>query len=279
MKLGRFEIHAVTDGSFALDGGAMFGIVPKVIWQRVATADELNRVRLAANPLFVRTPDCNILIDTGLGSRWNEKQRDIYAISGEGTLLNNLKALEVNPNDINVVINTHLHWDHCGTNTIQQDGNPVPAFPRARYIIQRAELEHARLPHERDRASYFTINFEPVAEAGSFDLVDGDAEIEEGIEVIRVGGHNKDMQCVRIKSEGQTAFFFADLVPTTWHINPAWVMGYDLYPVDVLEQRKKLLQQASEENWLCVFEHDPVISFGRIRKSEGKFSVEPLSSY
>ncbi|HXG64136.1 MAG TPA: MBL fold metallo-hydrolase [Blastocatellia bacterium] len=277
MHLGSFEIDVISDGTFALDGGAMFSVVPRVVWERYFKPDERHRIRIGLNALLVRTGRENVLIDTGIGRKWDALKLDMYGIGQETDILTELAARGLAPEDIHIVINTHLHFDHCGTNTIERGGQIVPAFPRARYVVQRGELEHARAPHERDRASYIAENFEPVAAAGQFDLVDGDAEIVPGIRVLKLAGHNRDLQCVRIDSEGETAFVFADLLPTTAHISPAWVMSFDLYPVETLEQKKRLVPQAIAENWVCVFEHDPNTPLGRLREQDGRVIVEQVS--
>lgn len=278
MKLGAFEIDVISDGTFALDGGAIFSVVPRLLWQRYFEPDEANRIRLGLNALLVCTGRENVLIDTGIGQKWDSRMRERYGIAHETDILSELAKRDLVPDDINVVINTHLHFDHAGTNTLERDGRAVPTFPLARYIVQRGEFEHASSPHERDRASYIRDDFVPVAEADQFDLIDGEAEIVEGIRVIKVAGHNRDLQCVRIDSEGETAFIFADLLPTTAHVQPAWVMSYDLYPVETLEQKKRLIPQAIEEEWICVFEHDPHVPMGRIREQDGKIIVEPVIS-
>src|SRR5262249_22414011 len=183
---------------FALDGGAMFGVVPRVVWERQLAADAQHRVRLGLNCLLVRTAKDNILIDTGIGAKWDERSRSRYGIAHETTLLDELAKHHLAAEDIPIVINTHLHFDHAGTNTTERQGRIVPTFPRARYVAQRGEFEHANRPHERDRASYVTADFEPVFEAGQLELVDGDAEITAGVSVLKVSGHNRDMQCVKI---------------------------------------------------------------------------------
>ncbi|HWP41964.1 MAG TPA: MBL fold metallo-hydrolase [Blastocatellia bacterium] len=264
MRLGSFEIDVISDGTFALDGGAMFSVVPRVLWERHFKPDSLNRVRLGLNALLVRTGRENILIDTGIGHKWDARSRERYSIAHETDILSELGARGLGREDIDIVINTHLHFDHAGTNTIERDGEIVPTFPRARYVVQRGELEHARSPHERDRASYRPEDFEPVARAGQFDQIEGDCEIAPGVRALKVAGHNRDLQCVRIDSEGETAFVFADLLPTTAHISPAWIMSYDLYPVETLEQKKRLIPQAIREKWVCVFEHDPEIPLARL---------------
>ena len=277
MKLGSFDITILFDGSFALDGGAMFGIIPRVLWERHFTPDERHRVRISLNTLLIRTGTKNILIDTGIGDQWDEREIDMYGITHDTNLLDQLSSQNLRAHDIDVAINTHLHFDHCGTNTIRIGRETVPTFPRARYVVQRGEFEHACAPNERDRASYISRYFMPVAECGRFDFVEGEMEIVPGIKIIRAPGHNRDMQCVLISSGGQSAIFFSDLAPTTAHIRPSWVTGYDLYPVESVEQKKKLVQQALNENWLCIFEHDPITPAGYLREKEGKISVEPVS--
>jgi glyoxylase-like metal-dependent hydrolase (beta-lactamase superfamily II) len=273
MKLGSFDIEVISDGTFALDGGAMFSVVPRVLWERFFRPDDLNRIRLGLNALLVRTGRENILVDTGIGHKWDPRSRDRYSITHETDILSELRARGLGPEDIDIVINTHLHFDHAGTNTIERDGEIVPTFPRARYVVQRGELEHARSPHERDRASYRPDDFEPVARAGQIEQVDGDSEVVPGVRVLKLSGHNRDLQCVRIDSEGETAFVFADLLPTTAHIAPAWVMSYDLYPVETLEQKKRLIPQAVRERWVCVFEHDPHIPLARLIEQNERIEV------
>jgi glyoxylase-like metal-dependent hydrolase (beta-lactamase superfamily II) len=276
MRLGQFEIDVVSDGTFALDGGAIFGVVPRVVWERHFKPDELNRIRIGLNCLLVRTGRENVLIDTGMGRKWDARSRERYGVAGETDLLAELQARGLRPEDVDVVINTHLHFDHAGTNTVGRGGRVVPTFPRARYVVQRGEFEHALEPHERDRASYVRADFEPVAEAGQFDFIEGDAEVVSGIRAVKVAGHNRDLQCVRVDSEGETLFVFADLVPTTAHLQPAWVMGFDLYPVESVEQKKRIVPQAVEENWLCSFYHDPRIALGRLDRQGDKIAVTPV---
>lgn len=277
MRLGSFELEIVSDGTFALDGGAMFGVVPRLVWERWMPADTQHRVRLGLNCLLIRTAGDNILVDTGIGAKWDERSRARYGIAHETTLLDELARHHLAAEDITIVINTHLHFDHAGTNTTLREGRIVPTFPRARYIAQRGEFGHACQPHERDRASYMPADFAPVFEAGQFEWVDGDAEIAPGISVIKVSGHNRDLQCVKIESEGETAFAFADLVPTTAHLPAAWVMGYDLYPLEAVEQKKRLVPQALREGWLCHFYHDPRTPLAYLREHDGKIIAEMIN--
>lgn len=277
MRLGSFELQIVSDGTIALDGGAMFGVVPRPLWERKLPADTQHRVRIGLNCLLIRRANDNILIDTGIGAKWDERSRSRYGIAHETTLLDELARHGLTAEEITIVINTHLHFDHAGTNTIERAGRIVPTFPRARYVVQRGEFEHACEPHERDRASYVEADFAPVFEAGQLDLIDGETEIAPGISVIKVSGHNRDLQCVKIESEGETAFVFADLIPTTAHLPAAWVMGYDLYPVESVEQKKRLVPQAVREGWLCHFYHDPQTPLARLGERDGKIIAETMN--
>jgi glyoxylase-like metal-dependent hydrolase (beta-lactamase superfamily II) len=278
MKLGDIELHILTDGTFALDGGAMFGVVPKPLWERKFQADARNRVQLSMNCPLIRTAGKWILVETGAGDKMEPKLTDMYAIGAQGQprLLEQLAARGLRPEDIDIVIDTHLHFDHCGWNTRVVDGTIVPTFPNARYVLQKGELEHAKRPNERDRASYVPENFAPVEAAGQFWLIEGDREVAPGVEVMRVPGHNADMQCVKITGGGKTAFLFVDLVPTTAHIPLPWIMGYDLYPMTTLENKKKLIPQAARESWLCLFSHDPHVQAAYLRERDGKYTAEPV---
>jgi glyoxylase-like metal-dependent hydrolase (beta-lactamase superfamily II) len=282
VKLGDIEIHILRDGYVRLDGGAMFGVVPKPLWQKRIPPDERNRIRIAMNCLLIRAGGKWIVVETGAGDKWDSKMRDIYGLEGgpEGDmrLPGLLAARGVRTEDVALVINTHLHFDHAGWNTRVVDGKPVPTFPGARYVLQQGELEHARRPTERDRASYLEENFAPVEQAGQFWLLEGDREVAPGVEVIRVPGHTRDMQCVRISGGGKTAFFFADLVPTTAHLPLPWIMGYDLYPMTTLENKRRWIPEALRGDWLCLFAHDPEIPAARLRERDGRIIAEPVAA-
>lgn len=277
MKLGDIELYILNDGTFTLDGGAMFGVVPKPLWEKKFPADSRNRITLGMNCPLIRAGGKWILVETGAGDKLDPKLADIYGVGNSGPRLpQQLAARGLRPEDIDIVINTHLHFDHCGWNTRVVDGTAVPTFPNALYVLQKGELEHAKRPNERDRASYFPDNFAPVEAAGQFWLVEGEREVAPGVEVLRVPGHNADMQCVRISGGGKTAFLFVDLVPTTAHLPFPWIMGYDLYPLTTLENKKRLIPQAAREGWLCLFSHDPNISAAWLREREGKYVAEPV---
>ncbi len=265
MKFGDFEIHSLSDGRFKLDGGAMFGVIPRTIWERTNSPDEKNRITLGLNPLLIRTGRDNILVDTGIGDKRDERFRSIYAIEKDTTLKDSLISLGLNEDDITIVINTHLHFDHAGGNTRTRDGRTEPVFKNARYIVQKGEWEAAKNPNERTRASYLPEDFVPVMEAGLFELIEGDGEIVGGVEVFRTSGHNRDIQLVRVCSKGQVAVFLGDIVPTVTHLKPPYIMGYDLFPMETLKVKKELITKAALERWLVIFEHDPKSRMGYVR--------------
>lgn len=276
MKLGDIEFHVLTDGTFRLDGGAMFGVIPRPLWARKMPPDERNRIRLAMNCLLIRAAGKLLLVETGAGDKWDAKRVDIFAFDGPPRLLDQLAARGISPAQIDVVINTHLHFDHCGWNTRVVEGKTVPTFPNARYVVQKGEMEHAKRPTERDRASYLAENFLPVEAAGQFWLLEGEREIVPGVEVVRLPGHTRDLQGVRLRSGGKTAMFWSDLVPTTAHLPYPWIMGYDLYPMTTLENKKKWLPEAAREGWLCLFPHDPEVKAAYLREREGTLVAEPV---
>ncbi len=277
MRLGDLEFHLLNDGTFRLDGGAMFGVIPRPMWEKKSAPDDRNRVRLAMNSLLIRSGGKWILVETGAGDKWDAKLKDIYAFEGTPRLLDRLVADGVGPDKIDIVVNTHLHFDHCGWNTRVVNGKATPTFPNARYVVQRGELDHAKRPTERDRASYIGDNFLPVEAAQQWWLLEGDREIAPGVELIRVPGHTRDMQCVRLSGGGKTAFFFADLVPTTAHLPFPWIMGFDLYPLTTLENKKKWVPEVAREGWLALFGHDPQVPAAYLRERDGRFEPEPVA--
>jgi len=275
VKLGDLEFTIVSDGGFRLDGGAMFGVVPKPLWEKRIAPDDRNRIQLCMNCVLVRTGGITILVETGAGDKLDAKRRDIYAIGDGPRLLDRLAAHGVKPDHVDIVINTHLHFDHCGWNTRMVDGRAVPTFPNARYVVQLGELEHAKRPNERDQASYMPDNFLPIETAGQWMLLEGDREIVPGVEVIRVPGHNADMQCVRLSGGGKSAFCFVDLVPTTAHVPFPWIMGYDLYPMQTLENKKRWIPEIARTEALAIFTHDANIPSAYLRQRGDQFEVEP----
>jgi glyoxylase-like metal-dependent hydrolase (beta-lactamase superfamily II) len=279
MRFGDYRLEVIPDCEFRLDGGAMFGVVPRNLWSRTAGPDEQNRIRMNMNCLFVEAGNERILIETGIGDKWSAKHRAMYAIDRKRSLDESLRAIAgVSADEITIVVNTHLHFDHAGGNTrLGKDERVVPAFPNARYFVSRAEYEHAEAPSERDRASYLPENWRPLKESGQLELKDFEYEVAPGLHMETHPGHNRSMQCPRLERNGETLFGFADLVPTRAHVPFAWVMGYDLYPVETVEAKKKLLPQAARENWTCWFYHDPEQALGRLVEQDGKFRVTPAN--
>lgn len=277
MQLGDYRVEIVPDTEFHLDGGAMFGVVPRTLWSRSCPPDEQNRVRLNMNCLFIEAGRERIIVETGIGDKWSEKQAAMYGITRQRSLGDSIEAItNYSPAEITIVVNTHLHFDHAGGNTtLNAAGDIVPTFPNARYFVSAGEYEHAESPHERDRASYLSENWRPLRANGQLELKDADYEVVPGLRMETVAGHSRTMQCARLERGGQTLFSFADLVPMRAHVPFAWIMGYDLYPVETLEAKKRLLPQAARENWLCLFYHDPDEPLGRVVEVEGKLTATP----
>src|SRR2546421_8595269 len=278
-RVGHLTCHALEGGTQRLDGGAMFGVVPKPMWQRRIPADERNRIPLALRCLLIEHDDGLVLVDTGLGNKEDAKFKDIYGVVNEGTdgrtcLEDALTELGYAPGDVRWVINTHLHFDHAGGNTFRDPaGRVAVTFPRARYVVQRGELEFARHTNERTAASYLPPNFEPV----SFTLVTGEAEPLPGVRCVPTPGHVPFHQSVLVESAGERVCFVADLVPTAAHVPLPWIMGYDLEPLVTLESKRRLYQRAEAEAWLLFFEHDATVIAGRVgREGKGFGLVEPL---
>jgi glyoxylase-like metal-dependent hydrolase (beta-lactamase superfamily II) len=277
-SLGNLELTSLSDGGFRLDGGAMFGVVPKTLWSRVAAPDERNRIPLAMRPLLVRGAR-TMIIDAGLGDKENAKFHDIYGVDRSTHLDHSLAEAGLSVEDIDIVLASHLHFDHAGGFTIRDaSGKLRPRFPRAQYVVRRGEWEDATHPNVRTRASYLLDNYVPLAEAGVLQLVDEDRTIMPGVRVVRTGGHTPHHQMVVIESGGKTAAFVADLIPTVAHLPDAWVMGYDLSPLDALLAKQRFVKDALEKEILVFFEHDPSVAAGYIREEHGKRRVEAATS-
>jgi len=269
-RVGKWRVHAIQAGGQKLDGGAMFGVVPKPLWERRIPADQRNRIPLGMRCLLIEHESGLVLIDTGAGNKENEKFHDIYGVENRGEngatqLEDGLRDLRVQPSDVAFVINTHLHFDHGGGNTTQTaDGRIVPTFPNARYIVQRGEYEFATHTNERTAASYFPHNFVPIHEAGLFDFVEGEREILSGVSVVPTPGHVPHHQSIRLESDGEVAFYLGDLAPTAAHLPLPWIMGYDLQPLVTLETKRRILARALSDRWLMVFEHDAMVAWGNV---------------
>jgi glyoxylase-like metal-dependent hydrolase (beta-lactamase superfamily II) len=306
VTFGDLELHSLSDGTFRLDGGAMFGVVPKPLWERVAPADARNRIRMAMRPLLVRgirlppsrdarrrdldgtpqgelgaesgqpdSPSTTLLIDAGCGDKLDAKAADIYAFDRARHLDHALAEAGLTAGDIDLVLASHLHFDHAGGFTARgSDGVVRPRFPHARYIVRAGEWDDATHPNERNRASYFEENLLPLRDAGVVTFIDEDCEVASGVRVRRTGGHTMHHQIVMIESAGKTAVFMADLVPTAAHVPLPWIMGYDLYPLDTLEFKRAFLREAVEREYLVFFEHDPEIAAGYLREKNGRIVVE-----
>jgi glyoxylase-like metal-dependent hydrolase (beta-lactamase superfamily II) len=274
-KIGGLTVHAIQAGGQRLDGGAMFGVVPKPLWEKRIPADARNRIQLALRCLLIEHPSGLILIDTGAGNKENEKFKDIYGLENEGadggTLLEDgLREIGVAPADIAIVINTHLHFDHAGGNTrTRPDGSLEISFPNATYIVRRGEYDYAMNPNERTAASYFERNWVPLDQADKIEWVSREKEIVKGVRVIPTPGHTPFHQSVLIESAGERAFYLGDIVPTHAHLPLPWIMGYDVEPLVSLETKRKILKQALDEQWLVIFEHDATVAWGRV-EHDGK---------
>ena len=278
MVLGDFEITHIQPARYRWDGGTFFGVVPKTLWGSKAPTDELNRIEVAFNSYVIRTGDHTILIETGAGDKLDSRARERMALPEKHEDLPSIVAAHgIDPETVDIVINSHLHFDHCGGNTILTDAGPVAAFPRARYFAPRGDWEHAHERHPRDSVSYNDANYDPLVDAGKMTLVDGDAEIVPGVRMRRAPGHNRDMCVVTAESGGRTFCFFSDLVPTTNHTQPTWVAAFDIYPVESIDQKTVWLGRAADEGWICGLGHDPRVGFTRIERDERKqFRAHPL---
>lgn len=282
MLLGDYHVEIIPDTEFKLDGGAMFGVVPRVLWERVCPPDELNRIRQQMNCVFIDTGKEKVLIETGIGEKWSEKETAMYGISRRQPFAQTLFDITgCTPDDITIVINTHLHFDHAGGNTmvsepsVSPDGQfaatrSTPQFPHARYLVSKRELEHAESPHERDRASYLPENWRPMIESGQLEAMPDEYEPIPGLKLQTIRGHSETMQTWRLDRGGETMYGFADLIPTRHHLPLAWNMGYDLYPTETLAFKKQILPQAVKESWLCLFYHDFEYPLCRLNEVDGK---------
>lgn len=283
LKIGDYEICPLPTGEFGLDGGAMFGTVPKVLWEKSNPPDDKNRIRMEARGLLLKSKDRRILIDCGNGGDFVEKYGDklgpkfqeMYNIDPNGpSLLKSLAKFGVKPEDVTDVVLTHLHFDHCGGGTTVRDGKLVPTFPKAQYYVQRANLETAQKPNLREKASYFPANYEPLLQAGVLKLLDGRVEnLLPGVSVDISNGHTQAHQFVRVHGGGKTLMYCGDVIPTSSHIRLAWVMGYDLEPLRLIEEKRRILEQAARDNWYLYFEHDPYCDAALVQPQGSDFSV------
>jgi glyoxylase-like metal-dependent hydrolase (beta-lactamase superfamily II) len=277
IELGDVRVHLLNDGRFALDGGAMYGVVPRSLWEKHDPPDEKNRVTLGLNVALVETAGQRVLVDTGMGDKWSDKQRAIYRIDRTTTLLDSLRAIGVAPEQIDVVVNTHLHFDHAGGNTMLRDGKLVPTFPKARYVVQMGEWEDATKPNERNRASYLEPDFVPVAEAKQLETIQGQAEVAPGVHVVPVGGHTAYHQMVIVEGGRQALVIPTDLVPTASHLPLPYIMGYDLFPVGTLEAKRRVLKDAAERGSTLLFYHDVKTPLGRVKLEKDRYVLAAVT--
>ncbi len=268
LTLGDFELTIVSDGTYYLDGGAFFGIIPKAMWEKKVKADERNRVVTGLNSVLIRGGKKTVLIETGIGNKVPEKTARIYC--PQAKLLENLHAAGAAPEEIDVVINTHLHFDHCGWNTVRQGDSVHATFPNASYYVQEGEWRHGVEQHIRDRVSYISDNYDPLIKNGQMHLLNGNDQILPGISVKVYPGHTRNMQAVIIESQGEKACYISDLIPTSAHLDLNWVMAYDLFPLETIENRKRFYAEAVPGKWLVIFTHDHFTPWAYLENVEGK---------
>jgi len=280
LRMGVLKVHALEAGIQWLDGGAMFGVVPRPLWERKIPPDERHRIPLALRCLLVEAPGALVLVDSGIGNKEGDRFRDIYGVDNAGAptrLEDAIRSVGFDPADVDLVVSTHLHFDHAGGNTLlDEKGGVTPAFPNARYVIQKGELAFAQSPNERVRASYMSKNFLPLLEAGLVDVVDGPAEVTDGVSLLPTPGHTPFHQSVVLDGGGTKAVFLADLCPTAAHLPLPWIMGYDVEPLVTLETKKALWERAREEDWTLIFQHDVRVPWGKMALEDGRAVLTPM---
>jgi glyoxylase-like metal-dependent hydrolase (beta-lactamase superfamily II) len=278
LRLGDKEVYSIVDNSFKIDGGAMFGVVPKVIWERLMTSDESNRITLDLNLLLVKSGGKNILIDSGIGDTLNEKQKKIYGVEKDSNLEKALSEIGLKPENIDWVILTHLHLDHAGgVVKFNSQKEKIPRFPKAKYVIQRKEWKYALQPDERTQATYMVDNMMALDECGAMDLVDGDKEIVTGIKVKLAGGHTKGQQVIFIEGGEKTILYPGDIIPTISHLRIPYVAGVDIYPLEVMEVKKKLIQDCLDNKWMIAFDHEIDTKICYLEKINDKIEVKKVA--
>jgi len=277
VRVGRFQVEIFSDGILRLDGGAMFGIVPKALWEKEKPADDRNRVAMDMNCLLIRDGVGNVLVvETGAGPKLTERSKQIFGIDGPPRLLDELARRGVRPDEVTLVVNTHLHFDHAGGNTYRDGDRVVATFPRASYVFQRLEWVDANAPNERTRGSYFAEDYAPLEATGKLELIDESVEILPGIRLDRLPGHTRGTQTVRVSDSGDTLFFSTDFMPDRHHLRLPWNPAFDLFPLETLAAKKVILPRAVSEGWLVGFTHD-VPRFGRILEQDGKLRFEEVT--
>jgi glyoxylase-like metal-dependent hydrolase (beta-lactamase superfamily II) len=277
IKIGAVDVAVVSDGSWRSDGGAMFGVVPRVLWQRKLPPDDLNRVTLALRCLLIRVAGTTILVDAGMGDKLGDKDRELFGVERPVGLLRELAQLGVEPGDVDVVVDTHLHLDHAGGNTTRQGERLVPTFPRAEYWVQRREWDDATHPNERTRVTYLAENLLPLADTGRLRFFDGEAEIAPGVQWLPAPGHTRAHTCVLVESGGQSALFPVDVCPFVAHLERlAWVPAVDTEPLVSMETKRRLISDIIQNDRLVIFDHDPNVVAARLKGTAEKWVVEPV---
>lgn len=274
MQIGKYKLSIIESGFFGLDGGAMFGIIPKALWQKTNPADESNRIKLSTRHLILESDNKKIIIDTGMGDKWGEKEKNIYAVDENFSMQTALSDKRLKPEDITDIILTHLHFDHTGGSTVAIKDKLEPAFPNAKYHVQKNNYDWAMNPSDRDKGSYIKDNFEPLLKEGVLNLINGDSHFDDEIEFFVINGHTFGQQMVKISDGNNTFLFCADLIPTYAHIPLPYIMGYDLQPLVTLEEKKKILKQVVDEEWKLFFGHDPEVAFATVKKHGEGYKVD-----
>ena len=279
MKSGRFEIFSIVENSFKIDGGAMYGVVPKIIWQKFNPPDHNNLVKLDINLLLIRTDGENILVDAGMGDALSERQKKMYGMERSSALEKELSELDLVPEDVHLVLLTHLHADHAGgVIKLEEDGSRLPRFPNARHVVQFKEWQEAMQPDERTSATYFTSNLKLLEQEKLLELVDGEDEVARGVRLLNTGGHTPGHQAVLIEDGKDRILWPGDIIPSTYHLRVPYVAAVDLYPRETMQQKKRFLQMCSGDGWLLAFDHDLKVKVGRLEQKEGGFSVTDVYS-
>ncbi len=268
MQIGKYKLKTVVSGKIGLDGGAMFGIIPKPLWEKTNPADEQNRVTLATRNLLLISDDKKILIDSGMGNKWDDKSKNIYRIDPEISLEKSLELNGLKPDDLTDVILTHLHFDHTGGSTKIENDKIIPSFPNARYFVQKKNFEWGMNPSDRDRGSYIKENFEPLAKEGVLNFIDGEKDFDENISFKVINGHTIGQQMIKISDSSKTLLYCCDLIPFVSQIRIPYIMGYDIQPLVTVEEKKKYLKLAADKNWILYFGHDPDFALATVKHSE-----------